>query len=219
MKKAIILLFILLFISPAFADYYADVDIVVNENGVVSISGLTNHPLLSSGDYNYTHENLGFWMLNITLEETFSNYVYSLTLPSGAVINYLRTPSIMSLGEEDGHIVITAIGNDEPFKAVIQYNIETQETINYYYFLFLLLLIPLFFIRKKKVNKIDYLLLTNRQKQIMKIVEKKKQITQKELETRLKFPKSSLSRNIESLIRKRLIKKEKKGVTNVLILK
>ncbi|MBU2442886.1 MAG: winged helix-turn-helix transcriptional regulator, partial [Nanoarchaeota archaeon] len=57
-------------------------------------------------------------------------------------------------------------------------------------------------------------------REIMRIIEKnKKPITQAALEKILKIPKSSLSRNIDSLVRKDIITKEGKGMSNVLFLK
>jgi uncharacterized membrane protein len=76
------------------------------------------------------------------------------------------------------------------------------------------------FIKKKSpAKKIDYSLLTKREAMIIKLVKKKKRITQKMLEKELSIPKSAISRNVKSLVKKELITKQKKGMTNVLMLK
>lgn len=58
--------------------------------------------------------------------------------------------------------------------------------------------------------------LPQRQKQIIEILCDKKQITQKKLELKLNIPKSSVSRNIQSLVNKRIIIKKESGNTNIL---
>ena len=61
--------------------------------------------------------------------------------------------------------------------------------------------------------------LTPRQNQIYNILTKESRITQKELEKRIKIPKSSLSRNIKTLEVKGLIEKKRIGITNYIIIK
>lgn len=58
--------------------------------------------------------------------------------------------------------------------------------------------------------------LPQRQKQIIEILCDEKQITQKKLELKLNIPKSSVSRNIQSLVNKRIIIKKESGNTNIL---
>ncbi len=65
----------------------------------------------------------------------------------------------------------------------------------------------------------DKELLPDRQKDIIeKLEEHGKPVTQRSLESEFSIPKSSLSRNIDSLVRRGIIKKERKGMVNVLIL-
>ncbi len=61
--------------------------------------------------------------------------------------------------------------------------------------------------------------LLDRQKDIVEILEKNNgSLLQKKLEEQLKIPKSSLSRNIDSLVRQGIITKQEKGMSNVLTL-
>ena len=216
---SLIILFLLM--NNVFAiNYYANVNInVVDEN--VFITGLTNHPELYNGDYNhFLTFSEPYYLLNISLFDNFSNYVYEINLPANAIINYMKTPNIMSLDYESNKITITAIGTNEPFKAIIQYSLK-DSSVNYYYFLLLIPLFALifFFLINKSKKKINYLILTSRQLEIFKLIEKKDGITQKEIEQKLDMPKAALSRNIESLVKKDFINKEKKGVTNLLFVK
>lgn len=58
--------------------------------------------------------------------------------------------------------------------------------------------------------------LPQRQREIIEILCNEKQITQKKLELKLNIPKSSVSRNIQSLVNKRIIIKKESGNTNIL---
>jgi len=65
----------------------------------------------------------------------------------------------------------------------------------------------------------DKELLLDRQKEIVELIEKHgKPVTQKLLESQLNMPKSSLSRNIDSLVKKGIISKQRRGMVNVLII-
>ena len=59
---------------------------------------------------------------------------------------------------------------------------------------------------------------SERQNQILKLLlEADKPLTQKELEEKTGLPKASLSRNIKGLLRKGIVIKEKRGLTNVVM--
>ena len=67
--------------------------------------------------------------------------------------------------------------------------------------------------KPKKLNKIEIDELNSRQKKIIEIIKKEKSVTQNYLSKTLDIPKGSLSRNIESLIKKDMIIKKKFGNT------
>ena len=72
--------------------YYADVTINVDNSGFVTVDGITNHPdLLINNTELYTSKKQSYWLLNITKEDIFSDFIYSLTLPSGSSINYVKS--------------------------------------------------------------------------------------------------------------------------------
>jgi uncharacterized membrane protein len=221
MKKLILVL--ILFTPIAFCDYYADIDLIVNDNGFVEISGINNHPLLISST-NYTSKNGNLWTLDLNINETFSDYVYEIYLPKNAAIKNLSTPKTMSITNENNVLLILGIGHNETFKLIISYIIK-QEKNNYFYLILLetiiLIGVIVYFVLYFKKNKIriNYSLLSKRQCKIMKIIENKKRVTQKYLEELNLMPKSSLSRNIESLNKKGLIIKNKKGINNILSIK
>ena len=71
--------------------------------------------------------------------------------------------------------------------------------------------------QEKKDTWYNKHLLTDRQLQIVEILEKHdKPITQKMLETEMNIPKSSLSRNLDSLVARGIVKRENKGMTNAI---
>ncbi len=219
-KRLLGLLVSILFISLTFAsDYYADVDIVINSDGELSISGLTNYNFSCIEDKIY--KNGQYWVINITTVEQFSTYVYDLYLPKGAVINYISTTKLSSIEEENGHIVISAVGDDEPFKLVVQYRLESNygDWIIYAGLGIAIATIILFNIKLSNKKRVDYSILTEREKKIVKLIEKKGKVKQYELYSELNLPKSSISRNVKSLVKKGVIKKVRYGMSNILMLK
>lgn len=78
-------------------------------------------------------------------------------------------------------------------------------------------MIGVFFIlyKKKRKYNIDYNKLNERQKDIVSfLIKRKGECLQVEIERGLKLPKSSLSRNINSLIKKEIIIKNNVGMSN-----
>ncbi len=69
---------------------------------------------------------------------------------------------------------------------------------------------------EEKKPPYDYNILPQRQKDIIDILREKGKITQKELETIMEIPKSSVSRNVRTLEIKGIVKKESVGQTNYL---
>ncbi len=231
-KKGYILFLLILILGffNVYADkfYYASVNIEIYDDGEVEISGITNHPdLQSQRTHDYTSKEKALWVLNITLDELFSDYVFEIKFPKNAVVNYLKIPNILSMEEESGSLVITSIGKNEKFHVIAQYSINQKENANVSFIGLFLLLIILgivlyFFVYKKKSSKLKYnpQALTDRQKQILDLVIKNKgSTTQSKLQKSIGIPKASLSRNIDSLVRKGILIKESKGMTNVVSLK
>jgi uncharacterized membrane protein len=219
MKKSLIIILSLLMPSIALGQYYADLELNINDDGTTIITGLTNHPTLTPRESSELTSKEGkYWLLNLSISDSFDYYVIKTVLPRGSIINYLKTPQIVQISEEGGRISITSIGNNESLNIIVQYSISREE-LNW---LWLLLLIPAIiipiYLRRPKKKRIDYSLLTKREAMIVKELSKKR-LTQKELEDIIKIPKSSLSRNINSLIKKDLIVKKKKGMTNIIMLK
>ena len=234
-----VFLFFILYLPSVCSDYYADIDIRVDDSGVVSINGITNHPdLLVENSELYTFKKQSYWLLNITKNEVFSDYVYTLTLPQGSTINYIRSSGFRGITEESGSLIITGSGGNESLSIVVQYQINNR-SLDYNVLLILGMLILILIIllvftiyqskRKKLVSskgKLDQGIgynfrgLTDRQKQIMELlIETNRPLTQVEIEKELNIPKAAVSRNVHSLEIKGLIEIERIGMSNLIRLK
>ncbi|MFW5705286.1 MAG: helix-turn-helix transcriptional regulator, partial [Nanoarchaeota archaeon] len=67
-------------------------------------------------------------------------------------------------------------------------------------------------------EKIKYEILTERQKQILEIIKTGGKQTQKEIESKMHIPKSSVSRNIATLVARKYLIKEQMGQSNFISL-
>lgn len=229
-KLVIFVIMFLIWVSPIIAnEYYADIDIYLKEDGSVKIEGLTNHPTLLTNNtfaHDYTSKNGKYWLLNITKKEQFSELLFRVHMPKDSKINYLKTRHLSRI-EYDKSITIIGTGKNENFIILVQYSIEKQITsqsklIYLLIFLTLILITSFLYYKKSSKNKqtqINVDLLTPRQREIVLILQKHKgMLTQSKLEKLTGFPKSSLSRNIDSLARREIIKKEQQGMSNIVIL-
>lgn len=251
-KKNIIIIaiFIYLFINLIFAqNYYADLEIDVNSQGLVNIFGKTDYnefkEILNSPQF--TSKDKEYWILNITTKKVFDNFIFELYLPKNSQINYIKTTPNFRIDEENNRIKLIGTGENKPITIIVQYKIENNQiilkqenNIIIYFIIFIISIISGFLInkylhqkkekrRKKyiKSNKLEELeytrininILPQRQQEIIKILKEKGKITQKELENIMKIPKSSISRNIKTLEIKGIVKKENIGITNYIHLK
>lgn len=239
MKFAPAFLLLLMLLPGAYAQYYADIDITVQEDGYVHIEGATNHPELQSS-HDMTSKQGKYWLLNISVNGTFSHYIYRLHLLEGSSINYIRTKNLARI-ESGQSLSIIGTGENDPFFVIMQYTQNTQEkglshdtwVIVALFFCLVFLMSGWFWYRKnhkkKEIHKendasssipsYNSKALTQRQEEILNLIIQQGPLTQARIETIVKIPKSSLSRNVDALVRKGIITKESKGMSNVLSLK
>jgi uncharacterized membrane protein len=239
----ILLLVVSCFPNVSAEQYYADLTIDVDASGFVTIDGISNHPdLLIQDTEQYTSKEQSYWLLNITKNETFSDFIYVVTLPSGSSINYLKSSGPVRIKEEQGNLLVKGFGQNTTFSVVVQYQIEKTSTDGIFFgfdqsLVIILVLVVcgafalfLFFIRSKADrkgvttisgnNEANLKGLTTRQKKIIKLLTKtKRPLTQSDIQKELAMPKAAVSRNIASLELKGLIEKEKVGMSNFIRLK
>jgi uncharacterized membrane protein len=235
-------LLVVSFPSHHAAEYYADLTISVDPAGFVTIGGLTNYPNLTvQSTALYTSKQQSYWVLNITKTETFSEFVYDLTLPKGSSITYIRSSGSLRIEEEFGNLILRGFGENESFSLLIQYQLEKQQTSFLQENLVYLILLPaillvslllIFFYRREKTTELivpeigekqplgELKGLNHRQKQIIQLLhERNIPLTQTDIQKELQIPKASVSRNIHGLERKGLIEKEQIGMSNLIRLK
>ncbi len=206
--------------------YYADIQIEITERGDAIITGTTNHPTLIGTHSDMTSKQEQYWLFNLT-KENFSQAIFRINFPEGAIITYIRSTAQINIGAEGETTFVRGILRDKPLEIIIQYYYEeTPETKrNYAQIIISITLILLgiyitFFYKTKKEKQGLYQekQLTKRQKKIVELLEKKDGVTQKYLEEQLKIPKASISRNVATLERKGIIKKTTRGFSNILYL-
>jgi len=222
-KKLIIFILVFLCSSLVYANHFGDLDIYVNTDGSVNVEGDTNYEEILGYSQEYTSKKGRTWTLEINTNETFSNLIYTVHLPKGSSINYIKTPDFQRIEDFSSGLKLIGTVEDKEFYLIIQYQIN-QEIIDRNYLIYLVVFIFIFFSigfyvwkkNNKKEDLFDTSSLTERQKKIFDIILKEKKICQNELIKRVNLPKSSLSRNIDSLVRKDMIVKKEKGMTNLL---
>jgi uncharacterized membrane protein len=226
-----ILIFVLIFPSVS-SEYYADIEIIVDEAGYVTITGKTNHPdILVENSQMYTYKNQDTWLLNITINDLFSDYIYDLKLPQGSTVNYLNLSGLKEIKTDTGNLLLTGSGGNENLSLIVKYQINSK-SIDYnilfilgilIFIVSLLLIYSIIQNKRKKENilqKYNFKGLTERQKQIMQLlIDADRPLTQVEIERELKIPKAAVSRNVHSLELKSLIEIEKSGMSNLIRLK
>jgi uncharacterized membrane protein len=239
----VFLLMVSYFPNVTAEEYYADLTIEVDASGFVTIEGISNHPdLLIQDTEQYTSKKQSYWLLNITKNETFSDFIYVVTLPSGSSINYLKSSGSVRIKEEEGNLLVKGFGQNTTFSVIVQYQIEKPSSEGLIFGLDQSLVIILilivcgafvlfyFYIRsrtgREEVTPISgsdeaYLKgLTTRQKKIINLLkDTKRPLTQSDIQKELAMPKAAVSRNIASLELKGLIEKEKVGMSNFIRLK
>lgn len=241
-KRYLLSLIIALLFLPIVSagDYYADIEISVDESGLAAIKGESNYlNFITEGTDRYTSKKQSYWLFELSTEEVFSDYFVLVRLPEGASVNYVKSSGnfrIENLGERLG---VRVFGQDEEMSIKIQYQIVKSEK-SYIGIIITLSIVIIgiflyFIIKSKKLRvkdeenkskedkskkeEINYNLdgLTARQKKIMAfLIEKNKPMIQAEIEKELNLPKSSVSRNIKSLELKGKIEKERAGMSNII---
>ena len=218
---------VLVFVSSAYAqEYYADVIIYVDNTGLTTITGETNHPLLSvENSHDFTSKDGKYWIVNVSTDDYFSNFIYELKLPKNAAVNYMNLPDIARLEDSPSGLSIIGTGENKKFSIVVQYSIKDYVYANYWWLYVIIVFVILgsgyyFLKKKKKKPKPKLPAMTLRQKQIYEIILKnKKPMTQTQIQFELKLPKSSISRNIETMVKKGVLKKEQMGMSNLVSIK
>jgi len=224
---------------------FADLEITVDNAGFVNIEGNTNYPdLIVENSEKYTSKIQSLWTLNITKNVTFSDFIFSITLPEHAEIRSISSSGSTLISEESGNLVIKGYGSNKSLSILIEYQtnkiLETVGTFGLDIFSLVLIvtifvliicfLITLFLgdkrekqtFSQKRDNVPQHELkgLNDRQKKILTFLQESNiALTQTDIQRELQMPKASISRNIRRLELKGLIEKEQIGMSNLIRLK
>jgi len=245
--SSLLIFLILLFIVPTShaVEYYADLEILVDNAGFVSIEGNTNYPnLIIENSDEYTSKTQNLWTLNITKNVTFTDFLFSIVLPEHAEIRSVSSSSSTLITQQSDKLVVEGYGSNDSLSIVVQY--QTQKILDTDAFFgldsFSLILIGLiillticFFIvlfvfdkkekhifSHKKNHQIqpEFKGLNDRQKKILHLLQVSDvALTQTDIQRELQIPKASISRNIRRLELKGIIEKEQIGMSNIIRLK
>jgi uncharacterized membrane protein len=232
---ALVLLF--LAVSAVAQDFYADFAVDVGESGQSVVSGTANHPLLSArATDSFTSKRGSYWLFNLTLpaNDTFSDFVYDIRLPQGAQVSYVKSLGQFRISSEGGRVSVSGVGADEPVAILIQYQIGgkvqaplepiVQEDNSIYYIVavvaVLVVVVSVFVLRRKSDDEVisyDPGMLTDRQNDILRAVrDAGRPVNQTVVCERLNLAKSSVSRNVDSLVKMGLLTKTRNGMSTML---
>ncbi len=190
----------------------------------------------------YTSKKQSYWLLNITKDEVFSDFVYVLALPEGSSINYVKSSGPIRIEESFGNLLVKGFGENKSFSVLVQYQVEKASDndnsmevdlsfiLLIFIPIFVLILVFIFFKRSIDIKKPEKTIdsveeydlkgLNERQKKIINLLlERKRPLTQSDIQKELKIPKAAVSRNIRGLEIKGLIEKENIGMSNLIRLK
>ena len=110
---SLLLISIIYLTSVQAENFYADISIDVDSSGFVTIDGITNHPdLLVKNSEIYTSKKQSYWLLNITKEDVFSDFIYILTFPEKSSINYIKSSGFISIEDDKGNLLIKGFGEN-----------------------------------------------------------------------------------------------------------
>jgi uncharacterized membrane protein len=219
--------------------YYADLTVDLLPDGIANISSTSNHASLRARSTDsLTSKRGAYWLFNLTLpgSDTFSAYVFEIRLPKNAQINYLKSEGSFRIIDKAGRMAVRGTGSNESLAVVIQYNIVPQTmqetslespvnanfpTLMVIVAVTLCLAAFMLYIRRKnaapqEVISHDPNLLTERQNAILQALkEAASPVNQSLICERLKLPKSSVSRNVDSLVQMGLVKKTRNGMSTM----
>lgn len=169
MKKLIIPLFILLLLSSfAYADYYIDEDILIENDGTAYVKGTSNLDILSIIDAEdeviegYTQEltlKQGLlWKFVYKTDQNLSIYDINVILPEFAEIQSVESDAKVSIRASNNRQIINFKGKGEPMDIEVGYVLpnskqEKEPDYTFYYLVIALILgisIGYFILRKPK---------------------------------------------------------------------
>lgn len=206
----------LLVIACVHAANYAEVTADISSDGTITFDGITNIPALQGTTDALTTKTGEVWTFNVTTDYV-EDFIVTFVLPEGSVITYIKSSAPVAIGDDAGRPFVRVTGSNDILAVTFQYTVKESQSHTWWWLL-LLLLIPLPFLFKRKPKTYDVHMLSDRQRLIVQVLEKESPLTQKQIEERVQLPKSSVSRNIDALVKKGILVKEQAGMSNKIAL-
>ena len=147
-------------------EFYADLEITLDESGFVTIDGITNYPdLIVKDSQMYTFKEQEYWAFDLSIEKSF-DFVYILKLPENSEINSINTSGQFRIKTENDNLIIQCYGEDEPLNIFVQYQIKKSEQNNFYIVLLIgiILIVSFVLVSFKRLN-----IFKNFKKRILKL--------------------------------------------------
>lgn len=218
------LLLIALLANLACAQYYADMSFEISDDGLTRLSGESNHPGLKTCIRDdLTSKSGPYWIFNMSLGggDIFSDLVYEVILPENAQINYVKTRGIFGIRAESGRMIVSGVSSESDMSVVVQYSIARPQVEYGIHALALGALLAAALaclgLRMRAGKREKPRDLTERQNRILEFIEGAgKPVTQTMVCEALGLAKSSVSRNVETLVGKGYLKKENVGMNSYL---
>lgn len=161
----------------------------------------------------------GVTTLDIEINESFSDYLYTVHLPDGAqLINVESAASTRILSGDS--LRIRGVAEDKPFQVTASYTVDESSNPPYLLIGFLIAVIgvgvSLWVLRDDWEPPRD---VSERQRAILVFLhDNGGEATQATIADELAYPKSSTSRNLDSLERKGYVERVNEGNSNTVVL-
>jgi len=230
MKCWIFIFCIVVSIPAVFAQgLYADVLITLDETGYAEVQGMTNSQKIISSS-TLTSKKSDIWTFSAS--ELFEEYVVEIRLPQDSIIHYVKSNAPVQIGTIADRTFVRTSESNSLFNVTIQYSVQKNESPAtapwYIEFIGIVIVLGIFsaiaYLGRKRATKIlsanvktgiDTSMLSERQKRIVEVLERAKvPLTQMQICTELDLPKSSVSRNIDALVKKDILEKSGVGISN-----
>ena len=202
--------------------FYADTAFYVDGDGTVSVQGSSNHPRLTPGVYeNLTSSADGVEVFAVSINESFSDYLFAVDLPGGAEIISVESEASTRINTEGSGLQVRGVAENKPFGVRVEYAVDEPNTVTWWPVL--VVAVPAGFAARywylrdpweppRDVN--------DRQRRILVFLHGRGgEATQSVIADELGLPKSSTSRNLNSLERKGYVDRVDEGDAKTVVLR
>jgi hypothetical protein len=201
--------------------FYADTTFYVDGDGTVSVQGSSNHPRLTTGVYeNLTSSADGVEVFAVSINESFSDYLFTVDLPGGAEIISVESEASTRINTEGSGLQVRGVAENKPFGVRVEYTVDEQDTTTWWPVLVVAVLAGFaatyWYLRDSWESPRD---VNDRQRRILVFLHGRGgEATQSVIADELDLPKSSTSRNLATLERKGYVDRVDEGNAKTVVL-